>query len=49
MDYSISFKERSEKGKQILSKQQPVTLQQAKQQVKELKRGSISKKKKQSS
>ncbi len=36
MNYKISFKERAHMAKQALSKQQPVTLEQAKKQVEKL-------------
>ena len=48
MNYKISFKERAEMGKQILSKKSPVTLEQAKQQVQEMKQRSTQSNKKNS-
>jgi hypothetical protein len=40
MNYKISFKEMSERGKKILENQKPVTLEEAKEQVKWLKENS---------
>jgi len=45
---TLNFKERSKIAKEILSKQSPVTLEDAKQQVARLKRLSSSSKKKKS-
>ena len=47
-NYEISFQERSKLAKEILSKQLPTTLEEAKQQVEMLKKGSLQSKKKQS-
>ena len=49
MNSAISFQELAKQNRKILSRQLPVTLQQAKQQVKKLKSQSSSSKKKQSS
>ncbi len=46
MNYKISFQEMGEQGKKLLSKQPPVTLQQARAQVKMLKEQGIQKDKK---
>ncbi|WP_165587173.1 hypothetical protein [Flavobacterium sp. MEB061] len=47
MNYKISFQERAKLGMEILAKQGPVTLEQARAQVKRLKEASTSKVKKQ--
>jgi hypothetical protein len=47
MKYNISFQERAKLGKELLSKQLPITLQDAKKQVEWLKQISTSKLKKQ--
>ncbi|HEY5408712.1 MAG TPA: hypothetical protein VIJ92_16575 [Ginsengibacter sp.] len=47
MNYKISFQEMSEMGQKILSKQSPITLKQAKEQVERLKLLSVKKNKKQ--
>jgi len=49
MHSKISFQERAKQARQILSKQQPVTLEQAKQQVLRLKKESTQKNRKQRS
>lgn len=46
MNYNLSFQERAKLSMEQLSKQQPVTLEEAKAQVKWLKGSSISKNKK---
>ena len=47
MNYKISFQERAKIGMEMLSKQAPVTLEQARAQVEWLKQASKSKDKKQ--
>jgi hypothetical protein len=47
MNYKISFQERAKLGMEMLSKQSPVTLEEARAQVARLKRASKSKLKKQ--
>jgi hypothetical protein len=46
MNYKISFQEMEKKNKEILSKQPPVSLEQARAQVKRVKERSIQKNKK---
>jgi len=46
MNYKISFEEMSKLGKEILKKQKPVSLEEAKEQVKRLKENSKVKEKK---
>ncbi len=46
MNYKISFQELAEAQKAVLSKQQPVSLEQARKQVETLKKSSSQKKKK---
>ena len=46
MNYKISFQERAKLGMELLSKQQPVTLKEAKEQVNWLKSQSSAKSKK---
>jgi hypothetical protein len=47
MNYNISFQERAKLGMEILSKQSPVTLEEARAQAKRLSQASQSKVKKQ--
>ncbi len=49
MNYNVSFQERTRLGMEQLSKQQPVTLKEAKEQVNWLKSQSSTKSKKQKS
>ncbi len=49
MNYNISFQERAKLGMEIISKQQPISLQAAKKQVEKLKKLSTQKNKKQRS
>ncbi len=49
MNYNVSFQERAKLGMEQLSKQQPVTLKEAKEQVNWLKSQSSTKSKKQKS
>jgi len=46
MKYNISFQERAKLGKDLLSKQHPITLEEARKQVEWLKQISTSKKNK---
>lgn len=49
MNYKISFQERAKLGMELLSKRQPVTLKQAREQAQRIKRQSTTKNKKQKS